>query len=247
MTDVHTDAKYADNLEYLKEAAGGNEEAIAHLMDVNGGLVRGLAARFRGHGTEFDDLVQIGNIGMLKAIRSFDLTRGTAFSTYAVPLIIGEIRRYLRDDGLIKVGRKQKQIGAAILREREAFLRNEGREPQIHELSLILGITDAEAALSLEAISPVHSISEPIGDDGEEGFSLEKILSGEDLIERRTTQIALRQSIDALPPLWKKIVLLRYYRNMTQQQTAVSLGITQVKVSREEKKVMEFLRSEIVK
>ncbi len=239
-----TDCKYADNQHYLKLASDGDEEAIAHLMEVNGGLVRGLASRFRGRGTEFEDLVQIGNIGMLKAIRSFDPERGTAFSTYAVPLIIGEIRRHLRDDGLIKVGRKQKQLGASILRARELLTAQTGREPHIDELAEHLGVTAAEAALSLDAISPVHSISEALGDE-EDTFSLEKVIAAEDMIEKRTNQIALKESIDSLPPLWKKIVILRYFRELSQQQVADELGLTQVKVSREEKKIFAALKAKL--
>ncbi len=246
MPKVNTDPKYADNLRYLREASTGDENAISHLMDVNGGLVRGLAARFRGRGAEYEDLVQIGSIGMLKAIRSFDPDRGTSFSTYAVPLIIGEIRRYLRDDGLIKVGRRQKQLGAAILRAREVFTAQNGREPHIHELAEQFGVTDAEATLSLEAISPVYSISESLGDE-EEAFSLEKILPAEDQIEKRIDQIALRESIETLPELWKKIVYLRYFREYSQQQVADQLGLTQVKISREEKKIFAALRSELLK
>ncbi|MBQ8747721.1 MAG: sigma-70 family RNA polymerase sigma factor [Clostridia bacterium] len=246
MPETKTECKYADNDRYLKLAAAGDEEATACLMEANGGLVRGLAARFRGRGTDFEDLVQIGNIGMLKAIRSFDVTRGTAFSTYAVPLIIGEIRRHLRDDGLIKVGRRQKQLGASLLRAREVFTAENGREPQIHELAEQFNVSDAEAALSLEAISPVHSISESIG-DGDDTFSLENILAAEDVIEKRTDQIALRESIESLPPVWKRIIFLRYFRELSQQQVADELGLTQVKISREEKKIVAFLREQMIK
>ena len=246
MGNVNTDPKYADNMYYLRKAAEGDESAITHLMDVNGGLVRGLAARFRGRGAEFDDLVQIGSIGMLKAIRSFDPERGTSFSTYAVPLIIGEIRRYLRDDGLIKVGRRQKQLGASILRARETYIAKTGQEPHIHELAEQFGVSDAEAALSLEAISPVYSISESLGDE-DDSFSLESILPAEDQIEKRIDQIALRESIEALPELWRKIVFLRYFREYSQQQVADLLGLTQVKISREEKKIFTALRAELTK
>ncbi len=246
MDKTKTQLKYAENERYLLLAAGGDGDAIAHLMEANGGLVRGLAARFRGRGTEYEDLVQIGNIGMLKAIRSFDPGRGTAFSTYAVPLIIGEIRRHLRDDGLIKVSRRQKQLGASILRARELYTAKYGREPQLCELAEQFGVSNADVALSLEAIAPVHSISEPVG-EGEECFSLEKILAAEDPIEKQTDLIALRESVSGLPPLWKKIIFLRYFRELSQQQVADQLGLTQVKVSREEKKIVAALRSALVK
>lgn len=246
MGNKNIQERFADNITYLKEASAGNEEATRHLMEVNGGLVRGLAARFRGRGVEYEDLIQIGSIGMLKAIRSFDPERGTAFSTYAVPLIIGEIRRFLRDDGLIKVGRRQKQLGAAVLHTREAFIAEKGREPQLEELSEILSTGVAEIAAALDALTPVHSISEALS-DGDDGFSMEKLLPAEDLIEQHIDRIALRESISGLPPLWKKIIFLRYFRELSQQQVADQLGLTQVKISREEKKIFAALRAELTK
>lgn len=242
----HDGTRYADNLRDLEAAKNGSQEAVAALMENNAGLIRGIALRFRGRGVEFDDLVQLGSIGMLKAIRTFDPSRNTAFSTYAVPLILGEIRRYLRDDGPIKVGRKQKRMGAALLRARSEFAALHGREPQLHELAETLEITDEEAALSLEAISPVHSISESLGDE-DDGFSLENLLSGEDPIERRTDQLALAEAIRSLPPEWRKILTLRFFREFSQQQTADLLGLTQVKISREEKKIFAALRRELTR
>ncbi len=242
----NTDTKFSDNLLYLSAAANGDKNAISHLMEVNGGLVRGLASRFMGRGVEYDDLVQIGSIGMLKAIRSFDISRGTAFSTYAVPLIIGEIRRYLRDDGLIKVGRRQKQLGASVLKTRERFIAEKGREPHIRELAEELGISEAEVVDALDAVSPVHSISESLGEN-EDGFTFEQVLAGEDEIDRRVDQIALRETINTLPPLWKKILFLRYFRELSQQEAADRLGLTQVKISREEKKIFAALRIQLTK
>jgi len=246
MHQTKEEGKYSDNLKYLHEAQEGNEEAVASLMENNSGLVRGIALRFRGRGAELEDLMQIGSIGMLKAIRSFDITRGTSFSTYAVPLIIGEIRRYLRDDGLIKVGRKQKKIGATLLSVKERYIAQNGREPQLSELAEELGISEEEAVLSLEAIAPVHSISEKLGEESD-SFSLENTLRAEDLIERRTDRIALQEIIGSLPELWKKIIYYRYFRESSQQFTADMLGLSQVKISREEKKICEHLRRELIK
>lgn len=241
-----TDIRYADNQVNLIRAQAGDENALAALMDTNAGLVRGIALRFRGRGVETEDLIQIGSIGMLKAIRSFDTERGTAFSTYAVPLIIGEIRRYLRDDGLIKIGRRQKKLGASLLCAREKYVTEHGYEPQLHELAASFGISDAEAAMALDALSPVHSISESLGDE-ENDFSLENLLTGEDEIERRTDQMALRQVLDELPELWRKIIFYRYFREYSQQSTADALGLTQVKISREEKKIFAHLRAELLR
>jgi len=241
MAEEKTDVRYADNLLNLTRAQAGDETALAALMETNAGLVRGLACRFRGRGVEYDDLVQIGSIGMLKAIRSFDISRGTAFSTYAVPLIIGEIRRFLRDDGPIKVGRRQKKLGATLLSAREKFSAEHGREPQLHELAEAFGISDAEAVMALDALSPVCSISDSLGDD-ENDFTLEKLLAVEDPIERRTDQIALKEAVESLPELWRKIIFYRYFREYSQQSTADALGLTQVKISREEKKIFTQLR-----
>ncbi len=248
MTDADTvqEEKYADNLRYLTLAGAGDEAATAHLMEANAGLVRSVAYRFSGRGAELEDLIQIGSIGMLKAIRSFDTTRGTAFSTYAVPLIFGEIRRFLRDDGPIKVGRRQKKLGAVLLDARQRFTAEYGREPQLGELAAACSVTEADAVLALDAIAPVHSLSEPLGgEDPSEEFALEQVLADEDVIEKRIDLLALRESLNKLPPLWRRIVVLRYFRELSQQQTADRLGLTQVKISREEKKIFDFLRKEL--
>ena len=238
--------RFSDNLSLLKRAQSGDPKATAELMDKNGGLVRGIVSRFRSRGVEYEDLLQIGSIGMLKAIRSFNTELGTQFSTYAVPLIIGEIRRYLRDDGPVKVGRRVKKLGASLLAAREKFLLEEGREPQLHELAVQFSISDTEAAMALEALSPVRSLNESLGEEDSD-FSLENLLPSEDLIERRTDQIALREVIASLPEQWRKILFLRYFRECSQQATAEALGLTQVKISREEKKIFAHMKDALTK
>lgn len=237
-------------IEQAQNADGAEcEAATEKLICDNMGLVRHIALKFCGRGCEYEDLVQIGTIGMLKAIRSFDLERRTAFSTYAVPLIVGEIRRYLRDDGPIKVGRAIKKLGANLMREQSKIIAETGKEPHISELAERCGVSPEEAAAALDAISPVASLSESRGDDGE-GFCLyDRIPDSDGLleIEHARDRIALAQAIRLLPPLWRQIVVLRYFKDMTQQKTAQALGLTQVKVSREEKKIVEFLRTELTK
>lgn len=242
--------KYAKNRELIHLAQSKNEkesmQATEELIRNNVGLVRSIAVRFRDRGTELEDLIQIGTIGMIKAIRSFDLDRETTFSTYAVPLIIGEIRRHLRDDGPIKVSRIQRRLGMELMKVRNRILTDDGREPKIDELAACCQISVEEAAIALDAISPITSLSESVGTD-ESSLTLESRLADEENdIERLSDSIALGQAIAKLPPLWKKILILRYFRNMTQQETANFLGLSQVKVSREEKKIMEFLRIELV-
>lgn len=237
---------YERNTALLERVKNGDTEAESLLIEENLGLVRKIARRFLDRGTEYEDLVQIGTIGMLKAIRSFSLDRGTAFSTYAVPLIIGEIRRHLRDDGPIKVSRIYKRQGLQLMHIKNEIVTKEGREPCIGELASLCGVSVEEAAISLDSISPVTSLSDFVY--GEDSVTYEGVLSDEESEregERICDRIALGQCIEKMQPLWRKIVLLRYYRNLTQQQTADALGLTQVKVSREEKKILGFLREQL--
>lgn len=234
---------YERNSALLERVKNGDERAEEELIEENIGLVRTVARRFLDRGTEYEDLVQIGLIGMIKAIRSFSIERGTAFSTYAVPLIVGEIRRHLRDDGPIKVSRVYKRQGLAILHEKNRVIAEEGREPGIAELAGRCGVPVEEAAVSLDSISPVTSLSDFVY--GEDTVTYEGVIADEESeneTEHICDRIALAQCIGTLPPLWRKIVLLRYYRNCTQQQTATLLGLTQVKISREEKKLLAQLR-----
>ena len=245
MEEERENGRYAANPELILRAQAEDEAAMEELVMLNMGLVRSLAIRFRDRGTEMEDLIQIGTIGMIKAIRSFDLSRGTTFSTYAVPLIVGEIRRHLRDDGMIKVSRTYRRIGVALMNARNRICTEEGRDPTIGELAELCGVTPEEAAIALDATAPVSSLSETVY--GEEGITLEGTIADEDNdIDRLSDKIALDQAISRMQPLWQKIVLLRYYRDLTQQQTADRLGLSQVKVSREEKKIMAFLREQLV-
>lgn len=241
---AQSEGTYKEITAALEAYAAGDPTAEARLMDLNSGLVNGLAYRFRGRGTDYEDLVQIGSIGLLKAIRSFDLSRGFAFSTYAVPLIIGEIRRFLRDDGLVKVSRVQKRLGATIMHEREKYISENGVEPRLEEIAKLVGITVEEAAAALDSTSPVRSLSEVIGDDD---FSLEDVIpSREDTLGKMVENMALCETINKLPPLWRQIITLRYFKDYSQQQTAEALGLTQVKISREEKKIFSSLRAQLV-
>ena len=234
---------YERNNHLLERVRQGDREAEAILVEENAGLVRSVARRFLDRGTEYEDLLQIGTIGMIKAIRSFSPERGTAFSTYAVPLIVGEIRRHLRDDGPIKVSRVYKRQGISLMHEKNRIQTEEGREPTLSELALSCGISVEEAAISLDAISPITSLSDYVY--GEDSVTYEGVLADDESTlesERICDRVALAQSIAKLPALWQRIVLMRYYRNMTQQQTATALGLTQVKISREEKKILAALR-----
>ena len=237
------------NLDLIYLAQSENEKesmrALECIIEENIGLVRSIAFRFRDRGTDVEDLVQIGTIGMIKAVRSFNFEREVTFSTYAVPLIMGEIKRHLRDDGPVKISRVYKKLSMDLGRARNKILTDQGREPSVTELAELCGISVEDAAIALEVANPISSLSETFGDD--EKLTLESQLAGDDNeIERLNDKIALSQAISKLPLDWRKIIVLRYYRNMTQQQVADVLGLSQVKISREEKKILAFLKNELL-
>ena len=243
--DTH-DERYKRNRELILRAQSGDMGATETLILENVALIKSIALKFRDRGTEFEDLMQIGTIGMLKAIKSFQMERGTAFSTYAVPLIVGEIRRHLRDDGLIRVSRGYKRTGIVIMREKNRIMTEEGREAGIAELAALAGVSVEEAAIAIDAVSPVSSLSDNVF--GEDSKTLDSVIpdrESADEFENLNDKISLGQAIKKMPIDWQKIVLLRYYRDMTQQEVANMLGLSQVKVSREEKKIMSVLRGEL--
>lgn len=248
---MEENARQTRHYELLLQAQSQDEKtamaATETLICENMGLVRNAALRFRDRGTEYEDLVQIGTMGMLRAIRTFDLARGTAFSTFAVPLIVGEIRRHLRDDGVIRVSRSYKKLAAELTRYRREIAEREGREARIEELAAICGVGTEEAAVALSAISPVTSLSECAFEE-EKGELAGSLTDDESANEPAilNDRLALYEAIGHMPPLWRKILLLRYFRDRTQQQTADALGLSQVKVSREEKKILCFLRGELI-
>ncbi len=234
-----------ENLALLQSAKAGDKQAMETLISANMGLVRTIARRFIGRGAEYEDLVQIGTMGMLKAAKSFDLAFGTAFSTYAVPLIIGEIRRFLRDDGIIKVSRDIRKKGMLIMRAKEEYIATHQQEPKLSELAALCDMTAEEVVYALDAVCPVSSLQETVGSD-EDGATLEQLTpADENEIEKMTDKLALSEAIAKLDEQSRSIIRLRFYKDLSQQQTAEILGLTQVKISREEKKIFAFLRKEL--
>lgn len=226
------------------EDAAEAMDALGILVEENAGLVRSIALRFRDRGVDLEDLVQIGTIGMIKAVRTFAPEREVAFSTYAVPLITGEIKRHLRDEGPIKISRVYKKLSTELCYRRSKILAEEGREPSVSELAELCGISAEDAAIALESQNPISSLSETCGDD--EKLTLETRLASPDCeIERTRDRVALAQAIGHLDPQWQRIITLRYFRNMTQQQVASIMGLSQVKISREEKKILARLKNEL--
>ncbi len=231
-----------ENEELLRLAKDGDREAMDRLITQNMGLCKSIAARFKDRGAEFEDLVQLAAIGMIKAVKSFDFSYNTAFSTYAVPLIIGEIRRFLRDDGTVKVSRSIKKLGNDAMRKKEEFIRQYGREPKISRLAELCGVSTDELVFSLEAISPIRSLSEPVGGDDDSTELGSLISDPTDDISKLTDKIALSEAIKSLPDEQRQLIYLRYVKELSQSVTGQILGMTQVKVSREEKKIIEHLR-----
>jgi len=226
--------------EWIAKAQAGDESAKEQLVTDNSGLIWSVARRFLGRGAEADDLYQLGCLGFLKAVEGFDLGFGTQFSTYAVPKIAGEIRRFLRDDGAVKVSRTIKEQ-ATIIRTMKNQLSNAlGREPTILEISRQTGLTPEEIALAENATAATESINRQTG---EEGFSLENILTDTESEEIMVEKISLRQAIETLPEREKTVIKLRYYHGLTQQRIAKVLEVSQVQVSRIEKKAIETLRN----
>lgn len=231
------------NLELVRLAKQGDAAALERLICENGGLIKAVALRFQGRGQDTDDLVQIGTIGMMKAVRRFDENFGTAFSTYAVHMVTGELKRFLRDDGLIKIGRDIKRRGYLLYKASEEFAAKNGREPKISELCEICSMAHDDVVTALEAMSPTVSLQENRGDDDSQTF---EELIGIDNSEEITDKIALSEALKKLPEDEQKLIYLRYYRGMTQSESAKRLGLSQVKVSRREKKIIEKLRKEIL-
>ena len=225
--------------ELLASARCGDEAASEALLKENSGLIWAVVRRFMGRGVEADDLYQLGCLGFLKAIEGFDPKFGTQFSTYAVPKIAGEIRRFLRDDGTVKVSRSLKEQAATIKSIRNRLTGALGREPTIQEISNQTGFTPEEIALAETATAATESIQRECGD---EGFSLENILTDTESEERMVEKIALRQAIECLPERERMVIQLRYFHCLTQQRVAKVLDVSQVQVSRIEKKAITMLR-----
>lgn len=225
--------------ELIRLAQAGDREAGETLVNENSGLIWSVAKRFIGRGTETDDLYQLGCLGFLKAVEGFDLEFGTQFSTYAVPKIAGEIRRFLRDDGAIKVSRSLKEQAATIKSMRNHLTTALGREPTVQEISRQTGFTPEEIALAETATAGTESIHRELG---EEGFSLENILADTETEEKLMERIALRQAIEKLPEREGLVIHLRYFHCLTQERTSKVLNVSQVQVSRIEKKALAHLR-----
>ena len=228
----------SDRLALLERAQQGDGSAETQLLTENAGLIWSIVRRYNGCGVETDDLYQLGCIGFVKAVKGFDLTYGTQFSTYAVPKIAGEIRRFLRDDGPIKVGRTMREKGQTLWAARERLQNRLGREPKLSQLAEETGMTPEEiAAVDLALVSP-----ESLQQETAEGLTLESTLRAAEPEVTLVERIALRDAIDALPDREKQTILLRFFKGLTQEQTARILHVSQVQISRLERRSLQKLR-----
>lgn len=236
-----------ETLELIQEAKKGNKNAQSVLVEKNIGLVWSIVRRFQNRGYETEDIFQIGCIGLIKAINKFDCSFDVKFSTYAVPMIIGEIKRFIRDDGIIKVSRSLKELSNKARVTKEIMTKELGREPSVSEISSRLGIPVEELVMAMEASCTPESLYSTIGEgDSSSALLIDRINNESndneiDLVDR----IDLRKVLDTLKPREKQIIILRYFKEKTQVQIAKMLGISQVQVSRIEKKILEDIRKKI--
>lgn len=231
----------------IKLAQSGDRKAMEEITVNNSGLIWNAVKKFSGRSAEKEDLFQIGAIGLLKAVKKFDNSFNVEFSTYAVPMILGEIRRFLRDDGMIKVSRSIKETGIKVNFAAEKIAEEKGREATLGEIAQYLGISLGEVATALEATREIDSIHRAVNDgDNNPVLVIDKISSQESDEERIINSVALKNGIDSLSHRERQILMLRYYREKTQSEVAKIMGLSQVQISRIEKKVLLTLRKNIV-
>lgn len=227
----------------IERSHNGDKEARDQLVLDNMGLIWSIVRRFQGRGYEMEDLFQIGSIGLIKAIDKFDLNYDVRFSTYAVPMITGEIKRFLRDDGMIKVSRSLKEMGIRVRAARETLTDSLGREPTVEEIAAELGVTKEEVASSIEAVAEVESLYQTVQKQDDNGLCLmDKIEDKNQDQERLLNHMVLESLIGDLQGQEKEIIIRRYYENQTQTEIAKALHISQVQVSRMEKKILRRMK-----
>lgn len=227
----------------IKKSHDGDKKAREQLVEENVGLVWCVVKRFYGRGTEAEDLFQIGSIGLLKAIDKFDLSYEVKFSTYAVPMISGEIKRFLRDDGMIKVSRSLKELSYKIFQTREALTASLGREPTLEELAASMNVDKEEIVQAMEAGGEVESLYKPIHQkEGNEIRLVDKLEEKDRKEEKILDHMLLAQLLESLDKEERQLIYLRYFADETQTQVGKKLGISQVQVSRMEKRIIENLR-----
>ena len=237
------DFNYNDNTELIKLAKSGNDEAMNKLVEVNTPLVSSICKKFMNRGYEYEDIFQIGSMGLVKAINNFDSSFNVKFSTYAVPMIIGEIKRFLRDDGMIKVSRNTKILAKKLHYDKETLVKELNREPTIDELAAFSNVDKEDIVFALESVNNMQYLYDTIHqDEGTPVLLIDKLSESPDEDNNMIDKIALKEAINSLDIKSKEIIMLRYFKDKTQIQVAKMLGISQVQVSRIEKKVLVLMR-----
>ena len=235
-----------ENYRLITLAQNGDKDALENLTLNNSGLIWSAVRKFSGRGVDSEDLYQIGAIGLIKAINKFDTGFDVEFSTYAVPMIIGEIRRFLRDDGIIKVSRSLKETAVHAKNAAEKIYREKGRDASLGEIATMINCNVADVALSLEAMQPTESIYKTVHEgDNNNVLLIDKLHSQENNEENIITSVALKEAIKNLPSKERQILMLRYYKEKTQSEVAKIMGVSQVQISRIEKKLLGTLRENI--
>lgn len=237
---------YNDNLELLKQAKKGSEIAVNKLVEMNLPLVGSLCKKYTSRGYEYDDLYQIGSLGLIKAINNFDPSFGVKFSTYAVPMIVGEIKRFMRDDGMIKVSRTVKSLARKIYFCKEQLSIELNREPTIDEIAVYSGINKEDIIIAIESSAGLQYLYDTIHqDEGNAILLIDKLSEQSEEDTDIVDKIALKEALTCLDEKSRKIIILRYFKDKTQMQVAKMLGLSQVQVSRIEKRVLKVMKEKL--
>ena len=240
---------YENDMKIIERAQNGSKEDMTKLIEDNNGLIWSIVRRFSGRGYDIEDLYQIGSIGFIKAIQRFDTSFEVRLSTYAVPYILGEIKRYIRDDGPIKVSRSIKELNVKILELQKEYFNKYGRDITLEEISKELKISKEEITMAMDSTRPVDSIESAKYKDNKTDKTvsiLEQISTGKDEQTEITNRITIKKLIGELEDKEKEIIMLRYYKQKTQMQVSKILGITQVQVSRIERKVLDKMKKKLI-
>ncbi len=234
---------YENNVKDILDAQNGNQEMMTKLIEENNGLIWSIVKRFKDRGYELEDLYQIGTIGFVKSIKRFDSSFDVRLSTYAVPYILGEIKRFIRDDGSVKVSRSIKELAMKIRDLQNKYMKEKGEEIGIVEIAKELKLPKEEIALALDSLKPTVSIYDDSYSNEEGGISfIDTLSTGVDEAEQVVSKIAIKEMINHLEDREKELILLRYYKNKTQMEVAKILGVSQVQVSRIEKKILHSMK-----
>lgn len=237
---------YEDNLELIIKARNGDKEALDNLIQINLPLVSAISKKFLNRGYEYEDIFQIGSMGLVKAVNNFDPKFNVKFSTYAVPMIMGEIKRFIRDDGIIKVSRSVKNVARKLHYDKETLSKKLGREPTIEELSQYTGISSEDIIFALESANGMQYLYDTIHqDDGSPVLLIDKLSENFEEDNEIVDKIALKEALSNLDTKARQIIMLRYFKDKTQVQVAKLLGISQVQVSRIEKKVLKIMKERL--